>query len=79
MLTVPIVFNTDLLGLIGFNLGFAKARTVVLLVNVMATFISSVVIVRFLVKCVGGRSFGMFKCCEVILNVLIVLCTLFLT
>lgn len=58
---VPVVFKVDFLGVVGFNFGFAKLRFTILLSNVLATFLISVITVGFLVNCLGHGSFGTFN------------------
>ena len=70
-LAIPVMFGASLLKLIKFGLAFTSTELAILLIGMVTAFVSSLIIIRFLLGYIKKHDFKVFGYYRIILGVLV--------
>ena len=72
-LAIPVMFGASLLKIVKFGLAFTGTELAVLLVAMVAAFLVSVVVIRFLLTYIKKHDFKVFGWYRIVLGILVIL------
>ena len=70
-LAIPVMFGASLLKLVKFGLAFTSTELAILLIGMVTAFVSSLIIIRFLLGYIKKHDFKVFGYYRIILGVLV--------
>ena len=70
-LAIPVMFGASLLKLVKFGLAFTSTELAILLIGMVTAFVSSLIIIRFLLGYIKRHDFKVFGYYRIILGVLV--------
>ena len=72
-LAIPVMFGASLLKLVQFGLSFTSFEVMILLIGMVTAFVSSMLIIRFLMGYIKKHDFKVFGYYRIVLGVLVLL------
>ena len=72
-LAIPVMFGASLLKLVQFGLSFTSFEVIILLIGMVTAFVSSMLIIRFLMGYIKKHDFKVFGYYRIVLGVLVLL------
>ena len=72
-MSIPVMFGASLIKLLGFGFNFTPEELVVLLVGSVASFIVSVVAIKFLIRYIQNNDFTAFGWYRIVVGILVLL------
>ena len=77
-LAIPVMFGASLLKLVKFGLNFTGTETIILLIGMVTAFVSSIIVIQFLMGYIKKHDFKVFGYYRIVLGILVILYALFL-
>ena len=77
-LAVPVMFGASLLKLVKFGLNFTGTEAIILLIGMVTAFVSSIIVIQFLMGYIKKHDFKVFGYYRIVLGILVILYALFL-
>ncbi len=78
VLAIPVMFGASLLKLVKFGLNFTGTETIILLIGMVTAFVSSIIVIQFLMGYIKKHDFKVFGYYRIVLGILVILYALFL-
>lgn len=78
VLAIPVMFGASLLKLVKFGLNFTGTEAAILLIGMVTAFLSSIIVIRFLMGYIKKHDFKVFGYYRIVLGILVILYALFL-
>ena len=78
VLAIPVMFGASLLKLVKFGLNFTGTETMILLIGMITAFVSSIIVIQFLMGYIKKHDFKVFGYYRIVLGILVILYALFL-
>lgn len=78
VLAIPVMFGASLLKLFKFGLAFTGTEAAILLIGMVTAFLSSIIVIRFLMGYIKKHDFKVFGYYRIVLGILVILYALFL-
>ena len=72
-MSIPVMFGASLIKLLGFGFNFTPEELVVLLVGSVASFIVSVIAIKFLIRYIQNNDFTAFGWYRIVVGILVLL------
>ena len=72
-MSIPVMFEASLIKLLGFGFNFTPEELVVLLVGSFASFIVSVIAIKFLIRYIQNNDFTAFGWYRIVVGILVLL------
>ena len=77
-LAIPVMFGASLLKLVKFGLNFTGTEAIILLIGMVTAFVSSIIVIQFLMGYIKKHDFKVFGYYRIVLGILVILYALFL-
>ena len=77
-LAIPVMFGASLLKIVKFGFAFSMSEIVVLLIGMLVAFLTSLMIIRFLMDYIKKHDFKIFGYYRIALGVIVLLYGIFL-
>ena len=77
-LAIPVMFGSSLLKLVKFGLNFTGTEAIILLIGMVTAFVSSIIVIQFLMGYIKKHDFKVFGYYRIVLGILVILYALFL-
>ena len=78
VLAIPVMFGASLLKLVKFGLNFTGTEAIILLIGMVTAFVSSIIVIQFLMGYIKKHDFKVFGYYRIVLGILVILYALFL-
>ena len=78
VLAIPVMFGASLLKLVKFGLNFTGTEAMILLIGMVTAFVSSIIVIQFLMGYIKKHDFKVFGYYRIVLGILVILYALFL-
>lgn len=78
VLAIPVMFGASLLKLVKFGLNFTGTEAAILLIGMVTAFVSSIIVIQFLMGYIKKHDFKVFGYYRIVLGILVILYALFL-
>ena len=78
VLAIPVMFGASLLKLVKFGLNFTGTEAIILLIGMVTAFVSSIIVIQFLMGYTKKHDFKVFGYYRIVLGILVILYALFL-
>ena len=78
VLAIPVMFGASLLKLVKFGLNFTGTEAIILLIGMVTAFVSSIIVIQFLMGYIKKHDFKVFGYYRIMLGILVILYALFL-
>ena len=76
-LGIPVMFGASLLKLVKFGLNFTGTEAIILLIGMVTAFVSSIIVIQFLMGYIKKHDFKVFGYYRIVLGILVILYALF--
>ena len=77
VLAIPVMFGASLLKLVKFGLNFTGTEAIILLIGMVTAFVSSIIVIQFLMGYIKKHDFKVFGYYRIVLGILVILYALF--
>ena len=71
VLAIPVMFGASLLKLVKFGLNFTGTEAIILLIGMVTAFVSSIIVIQFLMGYIKKHDFKAFGWYRIVLGVLV--------
>ena len=78
VLAIPVMFGASLLKLVKFGLNFTGTEAIILLIGMVTAFVSSIIVIQFLMGYIKKHDFKVFGYYRIVLGILVILYAVFL-
>ena len=72
-LAIPVMFGASLLKLVKFGLNFTGTETIILLIGMVTAFVSSIIVIQFLMGYIKKHDFKVFGYYRIVLGIIVFL------
>ena len=73
VLAIPVMFGASLLKLVKFGLNFTGTEAIILLIGMVTAFVSSIIVIQFLMGYIKKHDFKVFGYYRIVLGILVIL------